>query len=66
MGYYDLLLVYVDDVLAVSHSPKSILKDVGLEFYIKDNKYGPRNFYLGANGEPFQMSDGKYGSSINY
>ena len=64
MEYYELLLVYVDDVLAVSHSPESIMKDIGLEFYIKDNKYGPPNDYLGANVEIFQISDGIYEWSI--
>ena len=53
--YYKLLLVYVDEVLAVSHSPESTMKDIGLEFDIKDKNYGPPNDYLGDNVEPFQM-----------
>ena len=60
MEYYELLLVYVDNILAVSHSPESIMKDIGLEFYIKGNNYGPPTAYLGANLQPFQMLDGKY------
>ena len=64
MGYYDLLLVYVDDFLAVSHSPESIVKDIILAFEIKYNNYGLPTSYLGANVELFQMSDRKYAWSI--
>ena len=46
--------------MAVRHSPESIMKDIGLQFDIKDNKYGPPTAYLDANAEPFQMSDGRY------
>ena len=56
----------MDDVLAVSQSPESIIKDIGLSFYIKDNKYGPPTAYLCANVEPFQISDGKYAWIIKY
>ena len=56
--------VYVDDVLAFSHSPESIMKDIGLAFDIKYNKYGLPTAYFGANIEPFQMSDRKYAWSI--
>ena len=59
-GCYKLLLIYVDDLLEVSHSPQSIMNDIGLTFDIKDKKYGPPTAYLGANVEPFHMSDGKY------
>ena len=55
-----ILLVYVDDVLAVRHLTKSIIKDIGLEFDIKYNTYGPPIAYLGVNVEPFQVSDVKY------
>ena len=36
------------------------MKNIGLSFDIKDKKYGPPSAYLGANVEPFQMSNGKY------
>ena len=50
----------MDDTLAVIHLPESIMKDIGLSFEMKDNKYGPPTAYLGANVEPFQMSNRKY------
>ena len=58
--YYELLLAYVDDVLAKIQSPESKMKDIGLAFDIKDNKYGPPTAYFGADVQPLQMSDGKY------
>ena len=64
--YYELLVFYVDDVLAVSHSPESIMKYIGLEFDIKYNEYGPPTAYLGANVEPLQISDGKYAWKIKF
>ena len=36
--YYELLLVYVDDVLAISHDPEAIMKTIGLGFVIKDDE----------------------------
>ena len=54
----------MDDVFAVSHSPESTMKDIGLAFDIKNKKYVPPTAYLGTNVEPFQMSDGKYAWSI--
>ena len=58
------LLVSVDDVLAFSHSPESIMKDIVLAFDIKGKNYGPPTTSLGANVEPFQMSDRKYAWGI--
>ena len=42
------------------------MKDIELTFDIKYNKYDPSTAYLGANVEPFQMSDGKYSWSIKF
>ena len=47
--YYYILLICVDDVLAVSHLPEIIMKGIGLAFDIKDNNYGPSTTYLGSN-----------------
>ncbi len=38
MPYYKYLLVYVDDILALSHDPTGIIKDIGKEFQINYNK----------------------------
>jgi hypothetical protein len=47
-AYYEYLLVYVDDVLVVSHDPEKIMKAIGKRFEIKNNEYGPPTIYLGA------------------
>ena len=47
-------------VLAVSHFLESTMKDIGLEFDTKENKYWPPTSYLGVNVEPFNISDEKY------
>ncbi len=56
--YYKYLLVYVNDILALSHDPTGIMKDIGKEFHIKDNKYRPPTIYLGAGISKFQLMDG--------
>ncbi|KAL7525855.1 hypothetical protein ACHAWF_001533, partial [Thalassiosira exigua] len=53
--YYELLLVYVDDVLAISHDPKEIMETIGKRFEIKNVEYGPPTTYLGGGLERFQI-----------
>ena len=57
-AYYELLLVYVDDVLAVSHDPKAIMEMIGKRFEIKNDEYGPPSRYLGGDIEKFHLPDG--------
>ncbi len=56
--YYEYLLVYVDDVLVVSHAPDDIMKSIGGQFEIKNNDYGPPTTYLGAGISQVQLNDG--------
>ena len=63
--YYELLLVYVDDVLCVSHAPREILEKIGQRFLIKDEKIEEPKIYLGADIEKFQLPDGKMVWSIH-
>ena len=56
--YYELLLVYVDDVLAISHDPEEIMKQIGKRFEIKNDEYGPPKTHLGADVELFTLPDG--------
>ncbi|KAL7527756.1 hypothetical protein ACHAWF_002296, partial [Thalassiosira exigua] len=53
--YYELLLVYVDDVLAISHDPKKIMESIGKSFEIKNDEYGPPTTYLGCQLERFRI-----------
>jgi len=52
--YYELLLVYVDDVLLVSKSPNDVMDKIGKTFRLKEG-YGKPTTYLGA--EVFQHRD---------
>ena len=56
--YYEFLLVYVDDCLVVSHDPDTVMKDISAEFELKNNKFCPPEFYLGAGIEKFKLEDG--------
>ena len=46
--YYEYVLCYVDDVLAISVSPEGIMKSIQEKFKLKGDKYGPPTDYLGA------------------
>ena len=48
VDYYEYLLVYVDDVLLVSHDPKRTMEAIGKRFEIKNDEYGEPDTYLGA------------------
>ncbi|KAL7539628.1 hypothetical protein ACHAWF_006464 [Thalassiosira exigua] len=53
--YYELLLVYVDDVLAISHDPEKIMETIGKRFEIKNDQYSPPTTYLGGELEQFTI-----------
>lgn len=63
--YYEYLLVYVDDVLVVSHAPANIMKDIGNEFQIKNDEFGPPTAYLGAGVSKVPLSNGEQCWSID-
>ena len=44
--YYELLLVYVDDVLAMSHSPREIMAGIASHFEIKNDDISEPKIYL--------------------
>lgn len=58
-AYYEYLLVYVDDILIVSHAPEEVMKQIGKEFEIKNNEYGPPTSYLGASITKVQLDNGE-------
>ena len=60
--YYEILLVYVDDVLVVSHDTGAVMRAIGKEFEIKDGKWGPPEFYLGAGVEKNTIKGEQYWS----
>ena len=46
--YWEYVLVYVDDVLAISHDPKSILDHLASHYTLKDGSVKEPDAYLGA------------------
>ncbi len=47
--YYEYLIVYVDDVLAVSQNPKLTMNAIAELYHLKDNSVAKPTRYLGAN-----------------
>lgn len=46
--YYEYVLVYVDDILAISVNPKKIMNDIQSKFKFKNNAIVEPEMYLGA------------------
>jgi len=46
--YYEMVLVYVDDVLCTSHDPEATMKGIQGTFKLKDDKIEKPTMYLGA------------------
>jgi hypothetical protein len=57
--YYEMLLVYVDNVLAISHEPKILIDAIGEYYKVKPRSDKEPDIYLGANVEKVQMPDGR-------
>ncbi|KAL7516513.1 hypothetical protein ACHAWX_001521, partial [Stephanocyclus meneghinianus] len=57
-NYWELLLVYVDDCLAVSHDLESTMLKIGEIYELKDDEFGTPESYLGAGIEKFMLPDG--------
>jgi hypothetical protein len=47
--YWELLLVYVDDILIISHEAKTHLEKLGMFYEFNLASVGPPTRYLGAN-----------------
>ena len=56
--YYEMILVYVDDLLVLSETAASILEQIDARFKLKPGSVGPPTTYLGAQIEPYQLPDG--------
>jgi hypothetical protein len=57
VAYYELLLVYVDDVLLVSKKPSDVMTKIGERFRLKDGWAAPTQ-YLGAEIYEHIFEDG--------
>ena len=66
--YYDYVLIYVYDVLAISHEPNVIMNALTKLYRFKEPPEAPK-WYLGANTSEYEFADGGkawYQSSDDY
>ena len=63
--YYEMLFVYVDDILAVLHKAKDVIKEITAFYRAKEGIIKPPDIYLGVNIMKVQMPDSRevWGSS---
>ena len=60
--YHQLLLIYVDDVMACSHDPQAIMDDLALTYDLKE---GSPTIYLGSEIKKYQVGNGKEHYSVS-
>jgi hypothetical protein len=57
--HYEMILVYVDDILCVSKNTKSIMDHIGQSYRLKEGSVQEPERYLGANIERWTFHDGR-------
>ena len=57
--YYEMLFVYVDDILAISHQARKVVELIGEVYKIKAGSDKEPDIYMGADVEKFQLPDGR-------
>jgi hypothetical protein len=63
--YYEMVLVYVDDILHLSHDTKPTMDALAKIYRLKDESLGPPERYLGANVKKYQLPDGRTAWSMS-
>jgi hypothetical protein len=56
--YYEMVLVYVDDIMVLSHDTKSMMDAIANLFKLKEGSVSEPTQYLGANVGKYQLPDG--------
>jgi Reverse transcriptase (RNA-dependent DNA polymerase) len=54
-AYWEYVLVYVDDILCISHEPQNVMDLLASKYKLKDGSVGEPTNYLGAKIEKFQI-----------
>jgi hypothetical protein len=57
--YYEMILVYVDDILCISKDEKSIMDRIAKLYRLKDGSLQQPERYLGANIDRWTLDDGR-------
>jgi hypothetical protein len=58
-AHYDMVLVYVDDILVFEKEPKMTMGELGKLYELKQESVHEPDIYLGANMEKVQLPNGK-------
>ena len=57
--YYTYILIYVDDILIMSHNPTFYMTQIQDEYYVRKEIIGPPKLYLGAEIKRVRYRTGK-------
>ena len=57
--YYEMVLVYVDDIMVLSHDTKPTMAAIAELYRLKADSVGEPTRYLGANVGKYQLPDGR-------
>jgi hypothetical protein len=57
--YYEMVLVYVDDIMVLSHDTKPTMDAIANLYKLKEGSVGEPKTYLGANVMKYQLPDGR-------
>ena len=57
--YYKMVLVYVDNILHLSHNTNPTMEALRRLHELKPELCGPPKMYLGANVTKYQLEDGR-------
>jgi hypothetical protein len=57
--YYEMVLVYVDDIMVLSHDTKQTMDAIANLYRLKEGSVGEPTQYLGANVGKYQLPDGR-------
>ena len=58
--YYELFLVYIDNVLCCSQITQMVMYVLALTYDLKDGLVGPPDFYLVPEMKKYHVRSGKY------
>ena len=53
--YYEYVLIFVDDILNISHDTKATMETLGTLYQLNPGSVGPPYCYLGGNVGKFQL-----------
>ena len=57
--YYELILIYVDDILNAIEQPMKLMEQINERFEVNPDSIGPPSTYLNAQIYRHQLPDGR-------